>query len=612
MYVCKQTTTELMNRGIFGYALPVFIAYVVVVSCAKPSSPTGGPKDKEPPVIVKSVPANGQTNFRGKKITITFNEYIQLDKIAEKFMVSPPMKKKPEISIKGKNLVIEYDEVLRDSTTYTFYFQDAIRDLNESNPIDNYQFVISTGSIVDSLSVTGNVLSAFSLDPPENTLVLLYSNLADSAVTETLPDYITKVTKTGYFRIDNVREGVYRLYALKDNDNSKNFNLPDEDFAYLDSIVRVTTANYIQPVSDTSRIKIPLKKEADTLVRQGDYRLFMFRHEKTMRYLTGSNRPMKYKLQYTLSLPPDSAGFSLSIPEAGHDSYFIEKNPAGDTIVVWLTDSSLYSKSQLTTIIGYPFTDSLGNIVVKKDTITMRFIAPRPARGKVRPVPLKVISSLAGGTLKPGQRIEFISPTPFREPDTSGIRLFEVNEKDKTRISVPYSFVKDSINSCRLFLRANVVQKKNYLFIADSAAFGNIYGEATDSTGTRFIVRNDDTFSKLKLNINNFEGSRIIQLLNSQDKILREVLMSKDGVTEFDLLDKGKYRLRVIYDLNGDGKWTTGDYWKKRQPEPVSFYPRELDLGENYWAENTWDIKEQNAKKLKSTSGTGQLTRPGR
>lgn len=612
MYVCMQTTMALMKRRISGFVLPVFFACVVVASCAKPSSPTGGPKDKEAPVIIKSEPANGQTNFRGKKIIITFNEYIQLDKIAEKFMVSPPMKKRPEISIKGKSLVIEYDEVLRDSTTYTFYFQDAIRDLNESNPIDNYQFVFSTGDVVDSLSVTGNVLSAFSLDPPENTLVLLYSNLADSAVSKTLPDYITRVTKTGYFRIDNVREGTYRLYALKDNDNSKNFNLPDEDFAYLDTLVKVTSDNYIKPMPDTSGMKMSLKKEADTIVRQGDYRLFLFRHEKTLRYLTGSSRPMKYKLQYTLSLPPDSAGFSFSIPEAEPGSYFTERNISGDTIVVWLTDSSLYSKSQITTIAGYPFTDSTGRNIIRNDTIIMRFVTPRPARGKIRPAPLKVSSSLASGALKPRQRIEFKSPAPFREPDTSRIRLFEVNEKDKTRIPVPYKIKRDSINSCRLFLDSRIVQKKNYLFIADSAAFGNIYGEAADSAGIRFIVRNEDTFNKLKLNINNFEGSRIIQLLNSQDKILREVLMDKDGVTEFDLLDKGRYRLRVIYDLNGDGKWTTGDFMKKRQPEPVSFYPREIDLGENFWADNTWDIKEQNTKKLKNTSGTGTMSRTGR
>jgi len=193
---------------------PFFMAIILVASCAKVSSPSGGPKDKEPPRIVKSEPVSGQTNFRDNKITITFNEFVVLDKITEKFMVSPPLKKKPVINVRGKKVILEYDEELKDSTTYTFYFQDAIRDLNESNAIDNYQFVISTGNVVDSLSVTGNVLSAYTLDPPENTLVMLYKDHADSAFIKSIPDYITKISKTGYFRIDNIKEGTYRLYAL--------------------------------------------------------------------------------------------------------------------------------------------------------------------------------------------------------------------------------------------------------------------------------------------------------------------------------------------------------------------------------------------------------------
>ena len=177
---------------------------------------------------------------------------------------------------------------------------------------------------------------------------------------------------------------------------------------------------------------------------------------------------------------------------------------------------------------------------------------------------------------------------------------------------MPYRIEKDKENSCRLILHAELLQKKNYLFIADSAAFGNIYGEQTDSTGAKFIVRDNETFSKLKLNINNFEGNRIIQLLNEQDKILREVQAGKDGITEFSLLDKGKYRIRVIYDINGDGKWTTGDFLTGRQPEPVSFYPREIDLPENFWADQDWDIGEKNVKMVKSTPKAGSRTGSGR
>ena len=142
---------------------------IIIVACAKISTPSGGPRDRTPPVVVKSVPVNGAKNFQGNKIEIVFNEYVVLDNINEKFMVSPPMKKKPRVFIKGKGVEVEFDEKLKDSTTYTFYFQDAIKDLNEGNILQNYQFVFSTGPVIDSLSVTGNIYNAFNLEVPEKT-----------------------------------------------------------------------------------------------------------------------------------------------------------------------------------------------------------------------------------------------------------------------------------------------------------------------------------------------------------------------------------------------------------------------------------------------------------
>ena len=153
--------------------MPVFFLFqlliILISACAKISSPSGGPRDRLPPVVVKSIPVNGAKNFKGKSIAITFDEYVVLDNINEKFMVSPPMKKKPRVFIKGKSVNVEFDEKLKDSTTYTFYFQDAIRDLNEGNILENYQFVFSTGPVIDSLSVTGNVYNAFNLEVPEKT-----------------------------------------------------------------------------------------------------------------------------------------------------------------------------------------------------------------------------------------------------------------------------------------------------------------------------------------------------------------------------------------------------------------------------------------------------------
>ncbi len=230
----------------------IALILLIVSACAKMSTPSGGKRDKTPPVMIESIPAQGTINFKGKKLVFTFNEYVTLDNINDKLLVSPPMKKKPRVVLKGKSVVTEILEPLRDSTTYSFYYQDAIKDLNEGNKIDNFQFVLSTGPVIDSLSVTGNVYNALDLEVPEKTMVLLYKDLADSAVEKLIPDYISRVDPTGYFRINNVHPGTYRLYALKDADNSLNYNLSDEEFAFMNSPIEVTPEkNYMPFVKDT-------------------------------------------------------------------------------------------------------------------------------------------------------------------------------------------------------------------------------------------------------------------------------------------------------------------------------------------------------------------------
>ena len=182
-------------------------AVSVIFSCAKQMPPSGGPRDITPPKIIKSTPASGSLNFKGKSIVVTFDEYVALDKVNEKFMISPPVNKKPNIVLKKKSLYIEFKEKLKDNTTYTLYFQDAIKDLNEGNPIPNFQFVFSTGNVLDSLSVLGNIYNAFDLEAPENIIILMYKTLADSAPMKLLPDYITLADINGGFRINNIGEG---------------------------------------------------------------------------------------------------------------------------------------------------------------------------------------------------------------------------------------------------------------------------------------------------------------------------------------------------------------------------------------------------------------------
>ena len=595
-------------KGCTYWSLMIIAAVTsVIFSCARQAAPSGGPPDITPPKIIKSVPLNGSLNYKGKSIVVTFNEFVALEKVTEKFMISPPVNKKPNIVLKGKSLKIEFLEKLRDSTTYTLYFQDAIRDLNAGNPIPDFQFVFSTGNVLDSLSVTGNVYNASNLEPTEKTLILMYSELADTAPVKLLPDYITLADINGSFRINNIREGTYRLYALQDKNNNKKYDLFDEGFAFMDNPVKITPLKNYLPiviVKDTVKV-VPakanplLKKPVEIPVIDGEYKLFLFTAPKKNHYLTSSDRKTAVLLNYTLSLPPDPIGFEFRIPDTDPAKYFLEKNPTGDTIDVWLTDSLIYSKQLINSIVGYPFTDTTGITKLKTDTIPMRSVSTRATRLKEAISKYTFTANIMGGILRPGQQVVFSSQTPFRAPDTTKIHLYEL--KKTARTIIPYVLFKDSLNSKRYYLNSKFKEESIYLLIADSASFGNIYGRVADSTGIKFSVRTTDSYGGLTLNTTNVHEAVIIQLLDQREKTISEKRIKENSKIEFPLLEKGYYRLRAIYDLNGDGKWTTGDYKTKQQPEPVSYYESEIEIKIDWEVvlPQPWDLSKKNQKEQK-------------
>ena len=409
-----------MNHRIFSLAAVFIAAVLIAVSCAKVSAPVGGPRDKEPPVMVKSIPSYGSLNFTGRRVEILFDEYVVLEQISDKFMVSPPMKKKPQVYVRGKGIIVDFEEPLRENSTYTLYFQDAVRDLNESNILDNFEFVFSTGNTLDSLSVTGNVFSAFTLEVPEKAIVVLHRSLSDTAARKSMPDYISGIDANGYFRIGNVAPGNYRLYAIADEDNSRTYNLETEYFAFLDSVIAVSPERNYKPVpKDTAVVKREPGRKPELPARTGDHQLLLFQAQKKAHYLASSNREMKYKLNYILSIPPDTMKFRLEIPGASASSYFIEESRNRDSIKVWISDSTLYSQPQLTTIATFPFTDTLGITGYRTDTIPLRFAAPRPTRSaRVKRPVFTYETPIRSGDLRPGARIYFSSSTPSRAPDT--------------------------------------------------------------------------------------------------------------------------------------------------------------------------------------------------
>src|ERR1035437_6918046 len=221
--VCKLLTKNL--KFIKLALLPAMV--MVLHSCAKPGVPSGGAKDITPPVVVESSPEKDATKFEGNKIEIKFNKFVQLKDLNKAFVISPPMKKKPEVVIRGKSMIVRFLEDLKPNTTYRLYFGDAIVDLHESNPLRNYDFVFSTGDYVDSLSLRGRVLNAFDNMPNKDGIfVMLYNKFQDSIPRKQLPMYITKASSEGWFTITNIKPDSFMVFALKDLNQNYRFDNP--------------------------------------------------------------------------------------------------------------------------------------------------------------------------------------------------------------------------------------------------------------------------------------------------------------------------------------------------------------------------------------------------
>ncbi|MEA1887054.1 MAG: Ig-like domain-containing domain [Bacteroidota bacterium] len=591
----------------------LIISFLLIASCAKVSSPSGGPRDEQPPRVVSIEPENASVNFEGRSFEITFDEYFVLDNVDQVLMISPPLKEKPEIKARGKKLIVELDEdeELNDNVTYSFNFLNSVKDLNENNPITNFKYVFSTGDVIDSLSVTGYIYDAFNLEAGEEILVLLYSEMADSVPRTLLPTYVTRALENGKFRIDNIAPGEYKIYGLKDGNNNKKYDLPNEAFAFLDSSIYISAANnYIPPrpdsldtESDTIDIEQDIEELADeppladSMVYERipgkEYELFYFVAPKKQQYLSGSDRPAPYSLQFTFALPVDTSSFKLRFADTDREVQYIrEVSAEKDTFRIWLTDSAFFSRDLITVYLEHPETDTLGQVQAVLDTINLRYRTPTRGGEAAAAVSLQFTTNLSQPAgLKPGQKPEFVFKTPMLDPDTSLIKLFL--KSDSLLLKREYTVQRDSLNSKKFNIETDLVPDSSYVLVVDKGAFSNIYGHTNDSSSFTFRVRNPGQFGQLTVNITGYEGDIIVQLMNSGEKLVREEKMSlpDEKSLVFPYLDSKEYIIKVICDIDGNGKWTTGDYDLKRQPEPVTYYPKKIGVKAGWEMIEDWTIE---------------------
>lgn len=599
----------------------VAVIAAVLYSCASIGRPEGGALDETPPRFIGSTPVPGALNNKRTRITIEFDEFIKLEKPNEKVVISPPQVQQPEIKANGKKVVVNLKDTLKLNTTYSIDFSDAIQDNNEGNPLPDFGFTFSTGTVIDSMVVSGTVLNAANLEPVKGLLVGLHANLADSAFT-TLPfDRVGRTDSRGRFIIRGIAPGEYRIYGLQDADQNFFYSQPTEIIAFNDSL--------IIPSMDQRMRSDTVWKDSltvDTIIKRGythylpdDVLLRCFKELTLSQRLIKSERPEPRKFGFYFSAPADSLPVLKGLNFDETDAFIIEK-PTGriDTLQYWIRDSLVYQMDTLKMSLSYLYTDTLNQLVPRTDTLNLvskirrksekelekerekqekdreKEIkkAEKEGREYVEPTVFLPVDVYAPGTMDIYDYISLTFTEPLATADETALHLRQ--KVDTLFQDVPFDFEPDSLNLMRYNVYADWEPDASYVFEIDSTAFHGIYGLFTDKVKKEFKIKKPEEYGQIFYNISGADSLAFVELLDGQDKVVRTVPVV-DGKADFYFLNPGKYSARLINDTNGNGVWDTGKYEDKRQPEMVYYYPQVLELKANFDLTQTWDL---NAKPL--------------
>lgn len=603
LYFCsmlhwKNDSQKRLIRSVLGAA----IGMVVLYSCASIGRPDGGPLDEAPPRVVGSSPVAGALNNTKKRVVIEFDEFIKLEKANEKVVVSPPQIQQPDIKPSGKHITVNLLDSLKPNTTYTIDFSDAIIDNNEGNPLGNYAFTFSTGATIDTMEVAGTVLEASNLEPVKGMLVGLQSNLADSAFTKLPFDRVARTDSRGHFSIRGVAPGKYHLFGLNDADQNFTFSQKSEAIAFSDSLVIPRFEERIRQDTlwvDSLTIDTIMEKQY-THYLPDNMVLRSFAEKVTSQYLVKTERltPPKFTLYFAAEADTLPVLKGLNFDEK--DAFIIEKNLRNDTIHYWIKDSLLYKQDTLTMSLNYLYTDTLNQLVPRIDTLRLvpkrvkKEEAPKKKKKKDEDAPEPTVF-LTVNTHAPSAMdvYDYISLT-FEEPiasfDTAAVHLRE--KVDSLWKDVPFIFERDTSQLRKYDLLYDWEHGKEYEFSVDSTAFKGQYGLFTDKIKQAFKVRPKEEYAAIYFNVSGADSIAFVQLLDAQDKVLRQVPVI-DGQADFYYLNPGKYCARLINDTNNNGVWDTGLYAGKQQPEMVYYYPQIVEPKANWELEQTWNVTDK-------------------
>lgn len=537
-----------MKHKIATYLLTVFLL-VFLANCAKRATPTGGEKDEEPPKLINAEPKAGTVNFSAEKIRLTFNEFIKLKDLQKQLIVSPPLKYPPEIFPQGsasRYIDIKIKDTLRENTTYVFNFGQSITDNNEGNPLSFFSYVFSTGETIDSLSLSGAVTDALDTKPDTFVTVMLYeidSTYTDSTIYKKRPTYVTNTLDSATtFQLTNLKAGKYKLFALKDEGNNYLFNQKTDKIGFIENTVTVPT---------DSTYLITLFKETPnfraTKPSQVAKNRIVFGYE-------GDPAEMKIEL---LSQKPDS--FQQKIT----------RDTEKDTLNFWFKPT-LKNIDSLVFKVSHP---------QKTDTFTVRM--KDMYRDSLS------LKNLSAPSLNFRDTLTIQASTPIQHVKKE---LISVIDKDSTFLSFTTNV--DSLNN-RLKLKWDTKPENRYKITLLPGAVEDFFGNTNDtlnySAGTKAL----SSLGSIRVTLVNAKSYPLIVQLTDNKGVVKYEMFSEKEIPLYDFRDiePGNYKLRVIYDENGNRRWDTGNYLQNRQPEKISYLSGAIELRPNWEWEQEFILK---------------------
>jgi len=520
----------------------VFFYSLFLISCASVQSPTGGPRDTIQPVIVKELPKNLTRNFTGTKIEIEFDEFVKLSNEFTEISVSPAMDIPPAYKARKEILQISFEEELQKNTTYTINFGKAIADVNEGNILKNYSYVFSTGNEIDSLSISGKVISSLTKQNLKDVTVFILPISQDSLFGKKKASFFTTTDTSGSFKLSNLRADKYRIYALNEQGGDRIYNGNSEEIGFLNEPINLN--------KDTSNIELRVFKEVPKIFSVLD------------RKIESDGR-----VSLTFNKPIQDPSVNILEPAGLNTSKTVEFSNTRDSAIIWLPELTF---------------DSLKVAVNSKEKSLDTVILRRNKKDTYTPL-LNITDNIIGTKIRPGSELAMKFSSPIKSYDDKLISILE----DSIAIK-GFEIVKNEKNPRTYNLKYPWKLKKQYILRLENNAFSDILENKTKAYARKFELDSEDNYGSISIKITVPDTSKnyIIQWLGDNDKALRQDRISKNTLLNYTRYPTAKYRIRVIYDANNNGEWDTGNVILKRQPENTWTFDKTITLRPN------WDLEE--------------------